>query len=304
MINLTNVAVLLEAVQAGSLAAAARRLRITPMLASRRLAELEEEVGARLMHRTTRSLALTVEGEAFLPHAQALLEEEALARAAVRPVSAGLIGMLRLTASVPFGRKVVAPLVAAFLQEHPGLQVDLLLSDGIVDIVAQGLDLAIRIALLRENALVARRLADNPRGLYAAPAYLAEHGVPATPADLARHRCLALTGTSHWLFLAGDRPLRQRVTGPFTSSSVEALHEACLGGLGITMLSAWDVREEVAIGHLLPIRMAAGAAGAAGHLGGLPHGAAGAAEGAAVHRGAGGASPVTSTPRPAACVSA
>ncbi|WP_458093774.1 LysR family transcriptional regulator [Roseomonas sp. WA12] len=258
MINLNNVAVLVEAVGAGSLAAAARRLRITPMLASRRLAELEAEVGARLMHRTTRSLALTAEGEAFLPHAQALLDEEAQARAAVRPAALGLTGTLRLTASVPFGRKVVAPLVPVFLRDHPGLEVDLLLNDSIVDIVAQGLDLAIRIALLRENTLVARRLADNPRRLYAAPAYLAEHGAPAIPADLARHRCLMLTGTSHWTFGAGGRTLRQRVSGPFTSSSVEALHQACLGGLGIAMLSEWDAQEEVATGQLLPIRMEAG----------------------------------------------
>ena len=255
MIDLANVAVLVEAVQAGSLAAAARRLRITPMLASRRLAELEAEVGARLMHRTTRALSLTVEGEAFLPHARALLEEEAVARASVHPGSAGVTGTLRVTASVPFGRKVVSPLVPSFLQAHPDLQIDLLLSDGIVDIVAQGIDLAIRIAPLRENALVARRLADNPRGLYAAPSYIAEHGVPEVPADLAGHRCLTLTGVSHWSFLSGARTVRQRIAGPFTSSSVEALHQACLGGLGITMLSAWDVRDEVAVGHLLPIPM-------------------------------------------------
>lgn len=253
MIDLTHVAVLVEAVQGGSLAAAARRLRITPMLASRRLAELEQEVGVRLVHRTTRSLALTVEGEAFFPHAQALLEEEATARAVVRPVSAGVSGLLRMTASVPFGRKVVAPLVPEVLREHPGLQIDLLLSDSIVDIVAQGLDLAIRIAPLRDNALVARRVADNPRGLYATPAYLAEHGAPATLEDLARHRCLALTGTGHWSFLVDGKVVRQRISGPFTSSSVEALHQACLGGLGIALLSGWDVREEVAIGHLLPL---------------------------------------------------
>ena len=253
MMDLSSIAVLVEAVQAGSLAAAARRLRITPMLASRRLAALEEAVGTRLMHRTTRSLSLTAEGEAFLPHARALLEEEALARAAVRPSSAGVTGMLRVTTSIPFGRRIVAPLVPGFLQRHPGLELDLLLSDGIIDIVAQGLDLAIRIAPLRENALVARRLADNPRALYAAPAYLAAHGVPAAPADLARHRCLTLTGVAHWTLLAGGRALRQRVAGPFTASSVEALHQACLGGLGITMLSAWDVREEVAAGQLVPI---------------------------------------------------
>lgn len=257
MIELPSLAVLVEAVQAGSLAAAARRLRITPMLATRRLAELEAQLGVRLLHRTTRSLSLTVEGEAFLPHARLLLEEEAAARRAVQPGPAGVAGLLRLTASVPFGRKVVAPLVTAVLHQHPGLQVDLLLSDSIVDIVAQGIDLAIRIAPLRENALVARRLAENPRGLYAAPAYLAEHGRPEAPSDLARHRCLALTGVSHWGFLAGGRSLRQRITGPFTASSVDALHQACLGGLGITMLSDWDVAEEVAVGHLLPIRLGA-----------------------------------------------
>jgi DNA-binding transcriptional LysR family regulator len=255
MIDLANIAVLVEAAQAGSLAAAARRLRITPMLASRRLAELEEQLGVRLMHRTTRSLSLTVEGEAFLPHARLLLEQEATARMSVRPGPAGVTGMLRVTASVPFGRKVVAPLVARLLQEHPNLQVDLLLSDGIIDIVAQGIDLAIRIAPLRDNALVAQRLANNPRRLYASPAYVAEHGLPEAPADLARHRCLALTGMSHWGFLGGGKTLRQRVAGPFTSSSVEALHQACLGGLGITMLSEWDVEEEVAVGHLLPISL-------------------------------------------------
>jgi DNA-binding transcriptional LysR family regulator len=258
MINLLDAAVLVEAVQAGSLAAAARRLRITPMLASRRLAELEQELGVRLVHRTTRSLALTVEGEAFLPHARALLEEEAAARAAVRPVSAGVTGLLRITASVPFGRKVVAPLVPAVLREHPGLQIDLLLSDGILDIVAQGIDLAIRIAVLRDNALIARRLADSPRGLYAAPSYIAGHGAPASLADLARHRCLVLTGTSHWSFMADGKPVRQRISGPFTSSSIEALHQACLGGLGIANLSAWDVAEEVAAGALVPIPLAAG----------------------------------------------
>jgi DNA-binding transcriptional LysR family regulator len=258
MIELRNVAVLVEAVRAGSLAAAARRLRITPMLASRRLAELETELGVRLVHRTTRSLGLTVEGEAFFPHAQALLEEEATARASVRPVSAGVSGLLRVTASVPFGRKVVAPLVPAVLRDHPDLQIDLLLSDGIVDIVAQGLDLAIRIAPLRENALVARRLADNPRGLYAAPSYLAEHGEPAGLVDLARHRCLMLTGMNHWSFLVEGKPVRQRVAGPFTSSSVEALHQACLGWLGIAMLSGWDTREEVAAGQLVPILLDAG----------------------------------------------
>lgn len=258
MIQLPNVAVLVAAAQAGSLAAAARRLHITPMLASRRLAELEGELGIRLVHRTTRSLALTPEGEAFLPHAQALLEQEAAARASVRPAASDVSGLLRVTSSIPFGRRILAPLVPRLVRAHPGLRIDLLLSDGLVDIVGQGLDLAIRIAALRENGLIAHRLSDNPRGLYAAPAYLAAHGAPATLAELDRHQCLTLTGTTHWSFLVAGRPVRQRVGGSFTSSSVEALHQACRGGLGITILSGWDVAEELASGELVRVLADAG----------------------------------------------
>ncbi|PTQ07480.1 LysR family transcriptional regulator [Sphingomonas oleivorans] len=254
--DLSDIAILVEAIHAGSLAAAARRLGIAPMAASRRLAALEEQLGTRLVHRTTRALALTPEGEAFLPYAQAMLEDEANARAAVRPSAAGASGLLRVTASVPFGRKVVTPMIPDFMRANPDVQVDLLLTDSIVDIVAQGIDVAVRIATLRENALVARRLADNPRALYAAPAYIADHGAPTTLAELARHQCLATTGVSHWTFLNGARTVRQKVAGRFTASSVEALHQACLGGLGIANLSAWDVKEELAAGRLLPITLA------------------------------------------------
>lgn len=254
--NLSDVGVFIEAARAGSLAAAARRLGVSPMAASRRLAALEAEVGARLVHRTTRALSLTPEGEAFLPHAHAMLESEAAARAAIRPSEAGASGVLRVTASAPFGRKIVAPMIPGFMRANPDLHVDLLVTDHVLDIVAGGLDVAIRIAALRDNSLIARRLDDNPRKLYAAPRYVAERGAPKVLADLAGHECLAISGVSHWTFRVGERAVQQRVSGRFAASGVEALHLACLGGLGITMLSDWNIREDVAAGRLVEIPLA------------------------------------------------
>ncbi|CCA90734.1 transcriptional regulator (plasmid) [Novosphingobium sp. PP1Y] len=214
------------------------------MAASRRLAALEAELGVRLAHRTTRSLSTTSDGEIFLKHAQALLEEQASALAALRPAAAGVSGQLRVTASAAFGRKVVAPMIAAFMHDNPELHVDLLLTDDQVDIVGQGIDVAVRIAKLRDNHLIARRLADNPRRLCASPAYLKAHGAPRLLSDLAGHSCLLGTGTSHWIFVRNGKAVRHKVTGRFTASSIEAIHQACLGGVGIANLSAWDVADD------------------------------------------------------------
>lgn len=253
--ELSDLAVFVEAVRAGSLAAASRRLGINSMAASRRLAALETELGIRLVHRTTRSLSPTVEGEAFLPHAQAMLEQQASGLAALRPTGAGVSGQLRATASAAFGRKVVAPMIAPFMRDNPELQVDLLLTDDQVDIVAQGIDVAIRIAKLRDNHLVARRLADNPRRLCASPGYLKASGTPAVLAALSDHACLLATGTSHWTFSRNGKAVRQKVDGRFTANSIEALHQACRGGLGIAYLSSWNVEDDLRSGLLHEIRL-------------------------------------------------
>ncbi|MBR9972808.1 LysR family transcriptional regulator [Magnetospirillum sulfuroxidans] len=251
--NLTDVAVFVEAVSAGSLAAAARKLEIAAMAATRRLAALESELAVRLVHRTTRALALTAEGEAFLPYAQALLEEAANGRAAIRPPETGASGLLRVTSSVPFGRKVVMAMLPAFMHANPLVRVDLLQVDTMVDIVSQGIDLAIRIAPLRDSTLVARKLADSPRRLYVAPAYVAAHGMPRQLNDLTRHECLAISGTSHWAFDCGGRGVRQKIACRFTANSIEALHQACLDGLGVTILADWNAAEDVAAGRLLAV---------------------------------------------------
>lgn len=248
--DLADLAIFVEAVRIGSLAGAARRLGINAMAASRRLAALEAEVGVRLVHRTTRSLSPTADGEAFLPHAQAMLDEQASALEILRPTGGAISGQLRVTASAAFGRKVVAPMIVPFMRDNPELHVDLLLTDDQVDIVGQGIDLAIRIAKLRDNHLVARRLADNPRRLCASPAYVEAHGVPRTLAELSDHCCLHATATSHWAFVRRGKTVRHKVDGRFTASSVEALHQACLGGLGITNLSAWNIDSDLRDGRL------------------------------------------------------
>ncbi len=236
-----DIEVFVEAVQVGSLAGAARRLSLSSMAASRSLNNLEMELGVRLVHRTTRSLSPTSDGEMFYPHAVALLEGQANALADLRPQGSALTGHLRITASAAFSRKVVAPMLSAFMLKHPLLRVDLISTDEQVDIVDKGIDIAIRIAPLRDNRLVARRLANNPRVLCASPSYLSLHGSPRSVTDLLSHSCLTNIGTSHWSFSCGEKSLRQRVSGRFSASSIEALFEACVGGLGIVNLSRWYV---------------------------------------------------------------
>lgn len=245
-----DVLVFVQAAASENLSVAARRLEITPMAASRRLVALEDELGVRLMHRTTRSISLTAEGEAFLPHAQAMLEAGAAARSAIAPAGGGASGLLRVTAPAAFGRKIVAPLVPRLLDENPALRIDLQLTDAVVDIVGGGLDVAVRIAALRDSSLIAKRLGANVRLLCAAPSYLARAGRPQRMVDLEQHQCLVLTGTTHWPFSAGGRRREIRVGGRFSSGSIEAVHAACCHGAGLALLSSWDAAEDLRAGTL------------------------------------------------------
>jgi DNA-binding transcriptional LysR family regulator len=198
-------------------------------------------------------VSLTPEGEAFLPHAEAMLETEAAGRAILSSGSEGASGLLRVTAPAAFGRKIVAPLIPRLLADNPALRVDLELTDSVVDIVAAGFDVAIRIGQLRDSNLIARRLASNPRVLCAAPAYLHRAGIPQRIEDLAQHECLMLSGATHWPFAVEGRVRPVRVGGRFSCSSVEGLHEACAGGLGLALLSEWDVKDELAGGALVAV---------------------------------------------------
>lgn len=240
----------------GSLSAAARRLGLTPMTVSRRLAALESELGVRLFHRATRAVSLTAEGETFLPFAATLLQASEEARACLKSSAGTASGVLKVTAPTVFGQSVIMPLLPALLAEHPALRIDLTLSESIVDIVGLGIDVAIRIATLRDSALIARPLAPNPRVLCASPAYLKRYGTPTTMEALTNHRRIALHGMPYWPFMRAGEAVAIRADGVFSANSVEAVRTACREGLGIAMLTYWDVRDDLAAGNLCLLELA------------------------------------------------
>ena len=251
--DMTAVAVLVDAARVGSLAGAARRLGIPPMVATRRLAALEQDLGVRLVHRTTRSMALTPEGEAFLPYAQALVEGELAARANLRAAKEGVSGTLRVNTSTAFGRKQIAPIIPRLLRAHPALKIELELTDNVVDITGTGTDMAIRFAEPRENSLVARPLGVSPRVLVASPDYIVAHGRPSIVADLKQHACLALSETSRWPFRIDGRERQVPINARLAACSADTLHDACVHGAGITLLSHWNVRDDLRDGTLIRI---------------------------------------------------
>ncbi|RZN16687.1 LysR family transcriptional regulator [Bradyrhizobium sp. Leo121] len=251
--DLANVALFRTIAAAGSLSAAARQVGGTPMLVSRRLAALEAELGVRLFHRTTRSLALTPDGEAFLPHANALLEARETALASIGSGERGVSGMLKMTAPSLIGRSIVVPVVTSLLADNPLLRADVTLTDGVMDLAATGLDLAVRVSPLVSSDMIAAHLAYNPRVVCAAPSYIARHGKPSSIDDLACHTCLKLHAMETWPFQIAGELHRVRIDGSFSANSVDAVRSACIEGLGIAMLSYWDVWKGLSNGDLQQI---------------------------------------------------
>ncbi|MGO4380440.1 LysR family transcriptional regulator [Pseudoduganella sp. RAF53_2] len=253
--QISDLRIFLSVVTAGSLSAAARQLDIGPMQVSRRIAVLEEELGVRLFHRTTRSVSLTAEGEAFLPYANTMAEAEESARGELSPASATVSGVLRLTAPSVFGQTVVLPMLSALLEQHPDLRVDLDLSDRVVDIVGQGLDLALRVATLGDSDLVAKRMVSNPRVICASPRYLKRYGVPSTLAELELHQCIVLQAVARWPFVIDGKLQHRRMNARLTTSNVDAARLAALQGLGLSMLTYWDVYRQLREGSLVSIEL-------------------------------------------------
>jgi DNA-binding transcriptional LysR family regulator len=250
---LPDVRTFLAVASAGSLSAAARQLNVVPMQVSRRIASLEEDLGARLFHRTTRSLTLTVEGEAFVPYAKAMVDAEVSARAELGTVPVTASGALRMTAPSGFAQSTVLPMLPGLLKANPELRIDLDLSDRQVDIVGLGLDLALRIAPLADSGLVAKQIAPNPRLICAAPDYIKKHGRPATVVELEGHSCIRLSEVERWPLIVDGALVRKRVEGYVKTNSVEAARTAALQGLGLAMLTYWDVFRHLADKSLVQI---------------------------------------------------
>ena len=238
----------------GSLSAAARAEGVTPAVIGRRLDALEHRLGVRLLLRTTRSVTLTFEGSAFFEDCQRVLTDLSNAEAAVSLGSVKASGHLRISAPAGFGRRHVAPLVRAFLDVHPEVSCTLDLSDRLVDLVNEGIDCAIRIGELGDSSLVSMRLAENRRVVVASPQYLAQHGVPTTPAKLGAHVCLTLGQQRGWQFrdAAGDL-VTVKVGGRFECNDGAVLHEWALAGHGLAWRSLWEVDADLRAGRLVSV---------------------------------------------------
>ncbi|QQP91499.1 LysR family transcriptional regulator [Skermanella sp. TT6] len=254
-LSLSDLTLFVRTATLGNISAAGREIGLAPASASQRLQAIEREIGARLFHRTTRKVALNEDGRVFLAYAQKILTDAEEARDAVTGAQSPA-GMLSVTAPASFGRQYISPVLPEFLKAHPRLRVRMHLMDHVVDIVAQGIDVAIRIGTLPDSTLVAKRLVTNRRVVCAAPAYLAEYGTPATPADLEGHACLVLGDQRLWRFEGAGGSggeVAVRVSGPLESNHGEVIKDAAAAGIGIAIKSTWDVADLLRDGRLVPI---------------------------------------------------
>jgi DNA-binding transcriptional LysR family regulator len=248
-----QISTFVEVVSKGSLSAAARAEGIAPAMIGRRLDALESRLGVKLLQRTTRKLALTNEGAAFLEDCQRILAELEEAETAVAERSAHATGHLMISAPAGFGRQHVAPLIPSFLAEHRDVSVTLNMSDRVVDIVGEGIDVAIRIASLSDSNLVSVKLADNERVVVAAPSYLKRHGEPKSLAELAKHNCLAISSEGSqrgWTFRENGKNIVLKVNGNMASNDGQVLHDWALAGKGLAWRSMWEVGSEIEAGKL------------------------------------------------------
>jgi DNA-binding transcriptional LysR family regulator len=252
-LDLLDVGLFVRAALLANVSAAGREFGLSAAVASARLAQLERLLGARLLHRTTRRVSLTQDGEIFLAQAQTLLDTAAAARASVGRAQGEPQGRLRVSMPSSFGRQHVSPVIPAFLRRYPGVSVDLRLTDQLVDLVDAGVDVAIRLGALKDSTLVARRLAVNRRVICCAPAYLAAHGTPRHPADLEHHECVILADQRSWAFDTPTGRLDVRVRGRLATDNGEVIRDALLAGFGIALKSTWDVAPYLHSGALVTV---------------------------------------------------
>ncbi|MBA5686393.1 LysR family transcriptional regulator [Rugamonas apoptosis] len=251
-----RLAIFATIVRAGSISAAATQLGCGKSVVSRQLARLELELGARLIQRSTRRLALTEIGALVLQQAQQI--EQALERIAdiTDQYQQQVRGLLRVSCSIA-ARRPLAPLLAEFTAMYPQVKVSLQLEDRLVDLIAEQIDVAIRTSNLVDSTLVARKLADNVTIMVAAPAYLARAGTPATPQDLRAHACLLYANGGRvydeWTFIGDEGPYVVRVDGPLQINDGGSLVTAAVAGAGILRIPQALAREELAKGELVPV---------------------------------------------------
>lgn len=259
MAYLESLRVFTRVVELGSITAGGRDLRMTPAVASKRIKELEKHLGARLFNRTTRSLTPTEVGKVFYEHAVKALESINDAEAAVASFSDMPRGVLRITAPLGAGRRIISPLVPKFVEQFPATEIHMRLSDRKVDIMSDGLDVAFFIGTPEDSNLKLRKIADCPRVLCAAPGYLEKHGTPQSPDDLLNgaHNCLLLryphSPEYFWVLETKEGPRKLQVSGKFDADHSDVLTDWALSGYGIVNKPRFDVAEHLRRGDLVEI---------------------------------------------------
>ncbi len=257
MDKLRSMEIFVAVVDAGSFTAAAETFRISPVMVGKHIKYLEERLGTRLLARTTRRQSLTEIGRQYAEQCRQILAHIAAAETGAEAMRATPRGKLKITVPVSFGSERIAPLMAEYLTAYPDVSVELNLNDRMVDLVEEGFDAAIRIGALEDSGMVARPLRPYAMVICAAPAYLARHGTPRTPDDLARHECVD--------FMQWSRHMRWRLSGKaarhdgvtaesrFRSNNGQALRMAALHGFGIVMQAEILLADDIAAGRLVPL---------------------------------------------------
>ena len=243
-------------VDGGSLSAAARALGKSLAAVSRTMTHLEERLGVRLLHRSTRKLTLTEAGASYYDSAKRLLAEIEEAELSLGGRIAAPHGTLTVTAPLLFGRLHVAPVIAEMLEKNRDVAADLLLVDRNVSLVEEGIDVAVRIGRLDDSALVARLLGEVPRVVCASPAYLRRHGTPRIPEELREHECLRFSGLTpgrEWTFIRDGKEVRTAVGGRFSCNVGEPVIDAARAGAGVMMALGYQVADDLAAGRLVRV---------------------------------------------------
>lgn len=251
--NIDHLKLFVRLASTSNISMAGQELGLSPAVASAHISKLEAGLGVRLVHRTTRKVSLTEEGLAFLPHAEEVLASVEAARSAVGAGDSLPQGTLRVTAPASFGRMHLVPALKAFLEKYPGINIDLRLTDTIVDLVEGGFDVAIRNASLKDSGLIARKLAVDHRIICASPDYIARYGQPSSPKELKGHNCLNLAGLENWSFETPEGTIHLKTKGSLRTDHGEALRDACAAGLGLAISATWSVYQHLKRGELVQV---------------------------------------------------
>ncbi|WP_375270233.1 LysR substrate-binding domain-containing protein [Sphingomonas sp.] len=248
------MATFVRVVETGSFSAAARQLNVGQPAVSKTVAQLEDRLQVSLLTRSTHRLTPTEAGMRFYERARAAIQEADEAELAARGAGAGLSGCLRVSAATTFARLYIIPLLPRFLGEHPGLEIDVILDDRVIDLIAEEIDVSLRMGALPDSSAVARKLAAGGRSVFATPAYLARAGAPQSPADLAGHETIIYSQlTDSWSFTRAGTEASVTVRGRVRVNAAEGLRAAVLADMGLTIGSDWMFGPELASGAVMRV---------------------------------------------------